>query len=128
MIKFSEVAHFYIGCKIQTKQGIGTFGVLYTPGETKPEECRPIGCYDLVKCDWNFEEVKPILKSFNDLSEEDVEPMGWAELEDIKKTFWNDIKLDEFCINEFMHLIKLQVDLFGLIESGQAIDAKTIEG
>ena len=55
MIKFKDVAHLYLGCKLQTKEGIGTFNVLYTPGNVKPHTAVLIGCYDLVKSDWRFD-------------------------------------------------------------------------
>lgn len=48
MIKFKDVARFYIGCKLKTSEGIGTFDVYYTQGETAPDTARQIGCYDLV--------------------------------------------------------------------------------
>ncbi len=119
--KFKDVAHLYIGCKLQTSEGIGTFNVLYTPGTVKPEESIPIGCYDLVKSEWRFDEVKPILKRFSDLTQKDADALGWADLESLKELFYNDAALDQFTAYEFLYLVSHGVDIFNLIDNGEAI-------
>ncbi len=66
---FQDVAHLYIGCKIKTKEGIGTFSALHTPGTVKPKSAIPITSYDLIKSDLHFKEVKPMLRLLNDMTE-----------------------------------------------------------
>lgn len=126
-IKFKDVAHLYVGCQIKTKEGIGTFDVYYSPGHIKPKLAKSIGCYGLVKSDWAVNEVKPILRPFSDLSNEDAEVLGWADVDVLKRNFYNDVDLDEFTIREFKYLITNKFDLFGLIESGEAIDKTTLK-
>ena len=123
MIKFKDVAHLYLGCKLQTKEGIGTFNVLYTPGNVKPHTAVLIGCYDLVKSDWRFDGVKPILKSFLDLKGKDAKAIGWKNLEVFEKlNFRKDSNYNEFTAQEFLYLTSHGYDLFNLIENGEAIE------
>ena len=121
MIKFQEVAHLYFGCPLQTKDGIGTFNVLYSAGTVKPKSCVPIGCYDLVKSDWRFSEVKPILKPLSDLTQSDADVLGWADIENLRERFFNEPELDDFTPLEFLYLLSKGFDLFNLIDNGEAI-------
>lgn len=120
-IKFKDVAKYYIGCKIQTSEGIGTFNVFYTPGVIKPEDAIPIGSYDLVKSEFNFDEVKPILKPLNALTEKDAIILGWADIYNLREKLHNDPNLDDYSPNEFHYLVSNGYDMFQLIDNREAI-------
>lgn len=65
--------------------------------------------------------IKPILRKFESLSRHEVEGLNklWPS-ENIKRTTFESIQLDANIIN---YLTSLNVDVFGWIEKGLAIDA-----
>lgn len=68
------------------------------------------------------ENVKPILRKFDMLSRHEIEELNklWPK-ENIKRTIYDSIVLDANIIN---YLTSLNVDVFGWIEKGLAIDAE----
>jgi len=140
-MKFKEVAHLYIGCKVKypdsddkmivaTLSGVnsqsfettysrkkkGCIGDYITSNDGKQ---RGHNCY--------IENVKPILRSLSSLTEEEAtEGLGYDNL--IYKPFKvcnNFSSRSVFSAKEFVFLLSKGFDLFGLIESGEAIDATT---
>jgi hypothetical protein len=129
--KFKDVAHLYFGCQLQTEEGIGKLNEL-----NNDEECeQPITCYDLVHAFLRYDEVKPILRPLSDMTEEEATEVGRRGSEG-----WNIIaKGEPISCNadvsklglgvvhrqaaETAYLLSRGFDLFGLIESGEAISA-----
>ena len=58
---------------------------------------------------WDYNQIKPILRPFSSLTEEEKN------------------QLVNFQSKQWMYLLELGIDLFGLIESGQAIDSTTLK-
>lgn len=126
--KFSEVAKHYLGCKLQTTDGIGNFD------EFSPKDLNQITCYTLTKAYHAAEEVKPLLydldskgdmpndvlldmcKAVNEMNKniEHAEKSGIANLA---------VRAWAKCVDS---LRAMHIDCDGLIESGQAIDVTTL--
>lgn len=117
IITFKEVAHLYLGCKIKTIEGHGTFNGLFVKDRKGSVELRPITSFDLVKADLKFSEIKPILKSISLMCKKDLDILGWASI----GTYHNDVFMDEFSIEDFKTLLSLGYDLFNLIENNEAV-------
>jgi hypothetical protein len=129
--KFKDVAHLYLGCKIKTEEGVGTLNEL-----SNDEECeQPINCYDLVHAFLSYDEVRPILRPLSDMTEEESAEcdkygnMGWnlvakgepiSAVTEISKIGLGIIHRQA---SETAFLLSRGFDLFGLIESGEAISA-----
>lgn len=122
-IPFKDVAHMYLGCKIQTAEGIGTFNELAVGKEAVH---LPITSYDLVKAYLNFDEVKPVLRRPETLSEE--EATGWAS--DYPQLPGYQTPMTEASLTQvslvMMIMAREGFDLFNLIDNGEAIDAATL--
>ncbi len=148
-IKFKDVAHFYLGCKLLPNGGsIDTFTM------------EVIGLNRSVG-EWNgnshvlLSEVKPILRPLSSMSDEDA--IGFCKLSEwesygqhpherlygvYKNPFgkkvvsWgittNEKRVPEdvsaLTHKEFYFLISKHYDVFGLIDSGEAIDGSALEG
>lgn len=117
IITSKEVAHLYLGCKILTKEGTGTFNGLFVKDRKGSIDLRPITSFDLVKADLKFSEIKPILKSILLMNQKDLNLLGWASV----GTYYNDPYMDEFSIEDFKTLLSLGYDLFNLIDNKEAI-------
>lgn len=65
--------------------------------------------------------IKPVLRKFENISRQEIEELNklWPK-ESIKRTTFDSIKLDADIIN---YLTSINVDVFGWIEQGIAIDA-----
>jgi hypothetical protein len=109
---------YFIGCPCSIT------GVVEFPnGYTGTIEGIDNAC-NLVLTDYGFiesERVKPILRRFENLSRHEVEGLNklWP-LESIKRTTFDSIVLDARIID---YLTGLNVDVFGWIDQGLAIDA-----
>lgn len=118
-ITFKDVAHMYLGCKIQTAEGIGTFNELAVGDEPIHE---PITSYDLVKAHLSFDEVKPVLRRGEKLNDAEIASI-WSRHNNFS------VNTDEpHAVSAFMAwaFTREGVDLFGLIDNGEAIDAATL--
>lgn len=101
-IKLKDVIHLYLGCEVKVPGGkiILTSEVLAT---------------------WDFKHhgLKPILRPLSNITNEEGRlTFGSIEFMLIKNI--NDI--DKFKSHQFLYLLSKHFDLFGLIESGQAIN------
>lgn len=104
--KFKDVAHLYLGCKIKTEEGEGTLNGLYNDGN------EPIVSFNLVHAHLNFDEVKPILRPLSDMTELEHHIVNGIKPE--TNDYTRDAARTTF-------LLSRGFDLFGLIESGEAI-------
>jgi hypothetical protein len=122
-LEFKDVAHLYLGCKLKHKDGNeGTLDALYTKSH------KPVICYDWVKSDVEFDDVKPMLKRFTALKQEDFDNhLGWAQVEGKYKEFGNegDPELDDHSPFDMWYLLRQGIDLFELIDRGLAIEDKS---
>ena len=114
--KIEDYLHLYLGCEVwdsyNEKKGV-LFGIdLNTSGFDNVKV--------LHKVVWSlsFEWIKPILRSVNDMTEE--------EKRNIDGTDWNNTIPGgawEYSPETFRYLLSKHFDLFGLIKSGLAINA-----
>lgn len=76
--------------------------------------------------DGSVTKIKPILRPLSDMTEQESYELCWQKNQNHMKLNWS---LNESAIhpNEFLYLLKQGFDLFGLIESGLAIDKTTIK-
>lgn len=126
--KFSEVAKHYLGCKLQTTDGIGNFD------EFTPKDSNQITCYNLVIAYHAAEEVKPLLYDLDSKGDipnkvligvcqivnemnENIEHAEKSSLGNLAVRAWAK------CVDS---LRAMHIDCDGLIESGQAIDVTTL--
>lgn len=115
--RFEDVATLYQGQRILSDEGVGLLNeVSVNPGYPNSE---PISSYDLVKSHLTFPEVKPLLKPISDLTQHD---------KDILRSLGVDPDQDLTAAGRAVaYLLAKGYDLFALIESGQALDIKTVD-
>lgn len=122
-LEFKDVAHLYLGCKIKHENGqVSTLDAIYT------KSSEPVICYDWVKSDVDFVEIKPILKRFTSLKQEDFDNhLGWAQVEGKYIEFGDegDPELDSHSPFDMWYLLSKSIDIFGLIDRGLAIEDKS---
>jgi hypothetical protein len=113
-MKLQDYIHYYIGCPC----------IFYT-ADDDPAGYHTTIDYDTIK-NWlaNQEEtdLKPLLRRLEDMTEEErTEIFG-------KDVHWyNPFDANDACdIQQWHKLLQKGFDLFGLIDAGLAIDAKTI--
>ena len=111
---FKDVANFYIGCKLHTPEGTATFNAFYPESEHEP-----IVCFDTVKSDWHYADVKPILRTLESLTEAEQEAVPVAN-----KVEGNRVVIATAEITRY--LLGLRIDLFDLIACGEALDADSL--
>lgn len=145
---FKEVAHLYVGCRVWRKGEGGTSFIM------DGIHCFPSGevrVYDAIGHTEKIEAVKPeftrpwelptevleeLLKVrvpdayFIQVSPVTNEGVGFSFKKPVsckgifsRNLFWSSLSADQFTI-----LLKAGADLFGLIDSGEAIDSKTLKG
>lgn len=123
MVQFKDVAHLYIGCKLSHKWSSTEERNFVTLGTDRLR----LGTDDWV----------PILRPLSDMTEEEYEAT-----KDADDNAFHELSTPENCKHEcgkeYMkltwnigayitaYLLSRHFDLFGLIESGQAIDAITL--
>lgn len=112
MIKFQEVAHHYIGCEVKADSFSGKLiGIVNNNG---------ILVKHIDGGEFVYTEVTPILKSIEDMTDEefDANYLKFEELE--KECVERNDSLK--CMSAMFHqMCKDGYDLFGLIESNQAV-------
>lgn len=119
-MKFKEVAHLYKGVPMQTEMGVFPL-ICYHDGQWM---------LDTIAYGANAveQDIKPILRSLSDVTyHEKIELFG------IRSKFAIDAGLFDFnkeysrlSAGGVRYLLSKHVDLFGLIESGEALDATKI--
>lgn len=119
-----EVIHFYIGCQVQEIGG--GQGKMFAIGDLGGDPKMPFKA--LVNCSsndsyWtNINNIRPILRKLSDMTQE--------ENNELPTNNWGPEILNGYHFvtqGLFNWAIKKQFDLFGLINSNQAIDAKTLQ-
>ena len=110
-IEFKDVAHLYVGCMLR-KGSVLSHLLIHEANEAAFNA---------------WDDIKPILRPLSDMSNDEI----WKLNEITKAGSWNlemikNIKSVFNLIHAtpivFLELTKLNFDLFGLIESGEAID------
>lgn len=120
-----EVLHLYLGCEIiDFAQCHGTLSGIH--GEYGPEVA--YGTSEEPEYP-GIENIKLILRRLSDMSEEEkltIYGMGFTHnksgLQILHPGKWPTFKP-----SQFRYLLSIGVDLFNLIDSGQAIDKKTLK-
>lgn len=139
--KLTDVIHFYLGCEVLTNQGKGSLIGVFT-SDQDPSERISLEDGDCDCIEW----YKPILRQLDSITEEDrtilfenvfgkfynylyqhyrVGNVFTAEKVDHIDGFTKGhvtLSLSSFSPKNFQYLLSKGFDLFGLIESGQAID------
>lgn len=124
-IELKDVIHFYIGQKANVYQngieqltndktitgvGYNTVGVLYV-------SINYSGYSTL------YNDIKPILRPLSDMTEKEKDEFSEYQIEKFGEDFHNEM----YDISQFLFLLKQGFDIFGLIESHQAIDKTQLE-
>lgn len=144
-MKFKEIAHLYLGCKVFIEGGI--IGTLNQVDTNKLD----ITCYDTVFAYPKFEQVTPILRHIKSITKDEILELichhpkhGPNEVEYLGKfgtslcyrvTFQGPERKYQKMYQtshfgetpqQFNYLISKGFDVFGLIEAGEAINQKRI--
>lgn len=136
---FKDVAHLYLGGNIQVEyEGrVGNIFTYYHPAGkfnvdriwvcSLEEDGNPE-----MSCSAPVDKVKPILRKLDSMTEEEAMDGGWTN----KRSFDSFVKIHQYddtdqltrrwFAQDFIYLLSRGFDLFGLIDSDQAIDASTI--
>lgn len=121
--EFKNVAHLYLGVygevdNLFTARMIA----IHTNGNIQTDIAK--GSQDR----WEYERFKPILRPLLDMTFEEREKIGYQE-DDRFIELWKDgqISKNTFCCWMFPIILGMHIDLFGLINSGQAIDATKLD-
>jgi len=154
MIQLKDVIYYYIGVKCYNTwfpPDHEAYNAEWMLQGYRATNIKPYLLENETDTTWT-DSIKPILRRTEDITDEEIkEFIGWDKLNklyiDVKyEKVFNGIEvsysidagdqgiypmnqfqtLDVFTPNEFRCLISKSFDLFGLIDSGQAIDAKTI--
>lgn len=109
-MKFSEVAHLYLGCKMHDTQFNLTWEL--TPSHF-PSNWK--------SADFLGGNSKPLLRPLSDMTrEEDIEFEKTQRVLCVSTIVYSSKQLTP---ESFLWLLSKNFDLFGLIESGEALDA-----
>lgn len=121
--KLQEVIHLYLGCKgVESKEGLTCIFSGFDLEDTFPIKLSHSNhTYIEVAQDY----FKPILRPLHDIKENEIVEL-FSFIGGGTNTFRKD-KAKDFSPREFVYLLKQGFDLFGLIESGQAIDKTKIQ-
>lgn len=124
-MKFKEIAHLYIGCQCVVSSN-GDFSEAWKPEKLIIQTLMPNS---------GIRAIKPILRKRNSLSQQELSEIFDEAYPNEKDNGIgykaNCIRL-EFGVADGRYeliplLLKRGIDLFGLIENGEAIDATTIK-
>lgn len=125
-IKFENVAKFYIGCKAivaTSKYPESIIGLKH--------DKVLVGGRTIDVCLFDPEDVKPVLRKLKDMSEDEAQTiLTWSGLlsytTDVSSSFEPETTPIDFVMGipeGFLFLINAGFDLFGLIETNQAVQA-----
>lgn len=133
MIKLKDVIHLYIGCSVQFNEPDDTenelIGVVIHECHLHNKTHNMYGSCDISK-------LKPVLRPLSDMNDTECDEVG-CDIQDgeyDKGTITSDciiagtyhVKSIRGSAEAIMWLLRNHFDIFGLIESGQAIDATKI--
>lgn len=136
--KLSEYLPYYLGCRCKYKhqekkglinihEGVGMWRLIaihYTEGKVNLEAK---GCIEVV----SMKDVTPILSKLEDITEEDIKAVGFEAHQMLRNEQGDRVipakeKGFVWAAKQTHYLLSKHYDLFGLIESGLAIDKKTL--
>lgn len=120
MTKFKDVAHFYLGCKSKNMRG-GTIG--YTLSGVLNSGLLKFKSDD--GFDMILHDFKPILRPFSSVTENESIELELADVQIGLLAFGHRLQM-HMTPDQFKKCLDLHIDMFGLIESGEAIDATTL--
>lgn len=114
-MKLQDVIHFYLGCQCETAYGIG-----------KLERIDELGLVKIRFTDATMSskhlglvQIKPILRRMNSFTEDEYAHMeGNFPIIDMDRNL-SDAEKEA---RKLQYLLSLNIDLFGLIDSGEAIE------
>jgi hypothetical protein len=118
VIKWEDVAHLYLGCKVMHNGNVVEFKRIDLTELMAAVDYGVMGP-EYMGCE--VYELKPILRPISSITKMDKEEAGMSltEEEDNSISF-------HFPWYGMLVLLRKQFDLFGLIKSGQAIDSTTL--
>lgn len=116
--KIEDYLHLYLGCECQTPEGVMKLNAVY-------HDSNPV-FYDSVN-DFAFSEIKLILRPLSSMTEVEQNEIGLYGGGGNKFCDWKGTPVNGFSPDTFRLLLSKSFDLFGLIESGLAIDATTLK-
>lgn len=121
-LELKDVLHHYLGCVIQTPEGLGNFIAMYARGDM------PVVCDNTVQSDWNVQDVKPVLWPLENLTHEQRNEISKRYMDSVgshhSAAAW--FKMVRNDANTLIYLLKRHYDVFGLIARGLAVDASTL--
>ena len=128
MEKFTpQIAALYLGQKCQTKYGDGFIDGVFSSGKITVQHPQSMSILPA-------DEIKPVLRRLDSLTESEARELTGKKNDALK--IWNGWQTgpradyDQEQIGEpsaWLKLLSWGFDLFGLIDSGLAIDAETIK-
>lgn len=129
-IEFKDVAHLYMNCelKVHAASFRANDGSRSRINRHNGAILSPSILADLHERTFQWGDFTPILRPLSSMTVEERAQIGYQE-EDRFMDLWKDgqISKNTFCCWMFPEILKMNIDLFGLIDSGQAIDATTLE-
>jgi hypothetical protein len=121
--KFKDLAHRYVGCKLQIGEGIGTFN------EYCNNDDNPITCYDIVNAYHKVENVKPILYHLTQENFMQLPELTYSIFMDVAVDLRLNYTVDGDTLQQMKYMARfidtaraLHIDVDGLVENGEAID------
>ncbi len=137
--EIKDYLHFYLGCECIDDAGkrarIARIGIPQENNSIITLTIRysdEVGDFRIFSSNQGVYPVKLILRSLSDMTEKEAVNIGWEETKAKKAELtFEEFKKDLnehmfFAPEEFTYLLKNGFDLFSLIESGLAIDAKIL--
>lgn len=129
MIKLQDVIYYYIGCDCEAKwhPSLTCTLVGVTESEYNPYHDCKIMCNDgskVLMFHASFEDIKPILRKLSSMTEDEARELDCVNHFMNAKTGrrqWKSLRLN---IKRIPKALSLGFDLFGLLDSGQAIEKK----
>lgn len=125
MIQLKEVIHLYLGCRLESKTGTVILMAVQ-------KEVIPISDFKIAVINGNttyltdLGNYRPVLRSLSDMKEDECKTIGLEKI--YKEITSKEISGQGFVwkSGEIIHLLKWGFDLFGLIESNQAVNKLTL--
>jgi len=118
--KFKDVAHLYLGCDMYSVPQSNEYFIEKLTGVHSDMAISVNGNLDYPEYD-----SKPILRPLSDMTDEECNSYNKIQL-----TCYSAFPFKDQCIQEALKvkfLLSLGFDLFGLIESNEAIDKTTLK-
>ena len=122
--EWKDVMHLYKGCEIEVRDKDFINGVQY--GKLQGYQFDDNLLIDFEQSDGyeNIGKCKPILRPLSDMTEEECLYLNVAFM--VVEKWAKTAHKETWGTAEFLYLLKQGFDLFGLIESGQALDKTKI--